>query len=57
MVEPDLIDKRALKICDVLVKDKDLLRDKNYEMQKIYNTQILKHRLLTHYDLFYKSFV
>ena len=57
MVEPDLIDKRALKICDILVKHKGLLTDKNYEMQKIYNTQILKHRLLTHYDLFCKSFV
>ena len=50
MVEPAITNERALKICRVLVKYKDFLRDKNYEMKEIYITQKLKHRLLTDYD-------
>ena len=48
-IEPALTEGRALKICNVLAKYKDFLREKNYDTYESYTTQKLKHKLLTHY--------
>ena len=49
VVESALTEERALKICHVLVKHKDFLRDKNREINQSFTTQKLKHRLLIDY--------